>query len=75
MMSVVSKQRYKKERNELDRMSTSSNIETEYDIVRLERYSCQLSVNSFIPTTTRKNEIKQTNLFKFRQNFRLFMII
>jgi len=55
MMSVVSKQQYKRERNELDRMSTSSNIETEYDTVRLEGYySCQLSVNSFIPTTTRK---------------------
>jgi hypothetical protein len=47
-------------------MSRSSkqtiHIETEYDMFDFEGYSCELSANSFIPTT-RKNQIKQRNFF------------
>jgi hypothetical protein len=48
-------------------------IETEYDTFNFEGYLCELSANSFIPTT-RKNEIKERNYFNSRKqvNFEIF---
>jgi hypothetical protein len=41
-------------------------IETDNDHFCLEGYACELSANSFIPTT-RKNQNKQRNFFNFHQ--------